>query len=107
MKYLERKARAAKRRQEIKTAPPSVPATLSAVKEKQERKSQDTLTVHDSQHDSNVNGVAEEHQWDLLKQMQAIKITRERPQVLESPAPTRTRLAFNYPTIAKQWPNYC
>lgn len=96
-KYVEQQARAAKRRQQIKTGPPAPPATLKHEREKVERrKSQEPPPD-----DKDSNGVREEP-WDLLKQMQGIKFVSGRPQIQETLVPPRQKLEFKYPSVSQQ-----
>jgi hypothetical protein len=95
-RYLELQARAAKRRQEIKSAPPAAPATF---KSEQERWKQEGRN-RESQSTNAKNGDKEEP-WDLLKQMEGIKFVSGRPQVDDAPV-QRTKLEFKYPTISPQ-----
>jgi len=98
-KYVEQQARAAKRRQQIKTGPPAPPVTLKQEREKVERrKSQEP-----AREDEERNGVQDEP-WDLLKQMQGIKFVSGRPQVQETPIPPRQRSEFKYPSVSQQQP---
>ena len=95
-KFVEQQARAAKRRQQIKTGPPAPPATLKNEQEKVERrKSQEPPRDEEDK-----NGARDEP-WDLLKQMQGIKFVSGRPQVQDAPIPPRQRLEFKYPTVSQ------
>ena len=98
-KWVEQQARLVKRRQEIKSASPSPPATFRAEKEKLGRSSEREGPTADKRR-SDQNDEREEP-WDLLKQMEGIKFVSGRPQIKDAPV-QRTRLEFKYPTVAQQ-----
>lgn len=81
----------------MRTSSPGPPSTLKA---EQEKLAQVQNRQDHQQRDSTRNGVVEEP-WDLLKQMEGIKIVRGRPQVQETPPPS-ARLEFKYPTVIQQ-----
>jgi hypothetical protein len=97
-RYLELQARAAKRRQEIKSAPPAPPATF---KSEQERWKQTRPQSREEIQGKDAKDGEPEESWDLLKQMQGIKFVSGRPQVNDAPV-QRTKLEFKYPTISQQ-----
>jgi hypothetical protein len=100
-KFLAQQARAAKRRQQIRSASPAPPATFKAEHNKQKQTySQDTLRRDEQRDTVNRNGVREEP-WDLLKQMEGIKFVSGRPQVQDTPIPI-PRLEFKYPSVHQQ-----
>jgi hypothetical protein len=97
-RYLELQARTAKRRQEIKSAPPAAPATF---KSEQERWKQEGRPQNRESQNTNAKNGDKEEPWDLLKQMEGIKFVSGRPQVSDAPV-QRTKLEFKYPTISQQ-----
>jgi hypothetical protein len=97
-RHLQLQARAAKRRQEIKSAPPAAPATL---KSEQERWKQEGRLQNRETQSTNAKNGEKEEPWDLLKQMEGIKFVSGRPQVNDAPI-QRTKLEFKYPTISQQ-----
>jgi hypothetical protein len=94
-RYVEQQTRLAKRRQEIKSAPPGPPATFKAEQEKWSQRQE-----RDVQSRGSVSRT-EEEPWDLLKEMEGIKIVSGRPQVRE-PLVQRTKLEFQYPSVSQQ-----
>jgi hypothetical protein len=90
-KWVEQQARIAKRRQEIKSASPSPPATFLAEKEKLSRSAERDGQVAEKRR-SGQNGEWKEP-WDLLKLMEGIKFVSGWPLVKDTLL-QRTKLEF-------------
>lgn len=103
-KFVAQQIKLAKRRQEIKAAPPAPPASLKAEQDKYSQR-QDrygrTHTTTKTQEGSSQE--AREEEWDLLKQMEGIKFVSGRPQVSQAPEIPRTKLEWKYPSISQRY----
>ena len=99
---MEQQVKAAKRRQEIKSAPPGPPASFKAEQDKwSQRQDRNGRSERDTK---GISTQEKDEEWDLLKQMEGIKFVGGRPQVSQLPPEVpRTKLEWKYPSISQRY----